>query len=125
MSRHLHLYTFECQPHGSGICDGFDGICDCPCHTADDLPQTIAEVKVWHDVHWGIAPEPGSITALVREGLRASLAPLGLASAVEPTADKHGNVVAIEGCTRCACGAKYWERDLCASCKAPVDKFAL
>lgn len=33
--------------------------------------------------------------------------------------DKHGNVKAIEGCTRCGCGAKYWEKDVCVSCKEP------
>lgn len=32
------------------------------------------------------------------------------------TSDEHGNVIAVEGCTRCACGAKYWENDVCVSC---------
>lgn len=37
------------------------------------------------------------------------------------TPDKHGNVVAEEGCTRCACGCKYWENDLCVDCgSSPV-----
>jgi len=33
--------------------------------------------------------------------------------------DMHGNVVAEEGCTRCACGCKYWEGDRCIDCGAP------
>lgn len=36
--------------------------------------------------------------------------------------DKHGNLIAEEGCTRCSCGAKYWERDVCVSCGAPVTR---
>lgn len=36
--------------------------------------------------------------------------------------DKHGNVIAIEGCTRCHCGAKYWENDKCVSCGGGVEK---
>lgn len=27
-----------------------------------------------------------------------------------------GNVLAEEGCTRCACGCKYWENDTCIDC---------
>lgn len=34
--------------------------------------------------------------------------------------DKHGNVLAQEGCDRCACGSKYWEFDLCIDCLTPV-----
>lgn len=34
--------------------------------------------------------------------------------------DKYGNVLAQEGCTRCPCGAKYWEFDRCVSCGAEV-----
>lgn len=30
--------------------------------------------------------------------------------------DSHGNLIAVEGCTRCSCGAKYWEYDICVSC---------
>ena len=30
--------------------------------------------------------------------------------------DTHGNMIAVEGCTRCICGAKYWEFDICHSC---------
>lgn len=33
--------------------------------------------------------------------------------------DKHGNVIAEEGCTRCECGCKYWENDVCVSCGEP------
>lgn len=32
--------------------------------------------------------------------------------------DVHGNVVAIDGATRCWCGSKYWERDRCIDCGA-------
>lgn len=34
--------------------------------------------------------------------------------------DKHGNVVAREGCDRCWCGCKYWERDHCVDCGTHV-----
>lgn len=34
--------------------------------------------------------------------------------------DKHGNKIAQEGCTRCECGCKYWENDVCVSCGGPV-----
>lgn len=30
--------------------------------------------------------------------------------------DIHGNLIAVEGCSRCSCGAKYWEYDICVSC---------
>lgn len=33
-------------------------------------------------------------------------------------ADLHGNVLATEGCSRCACGCKYWEHDRCIDCGA-------
>lgn len=32
--------------------------------------------------------------------------------------DKHGNAIAVEGCTRCECGCKYWENDHCVDCDA-------
>lgn len=32
------------------------------------------------------------------------------------TPDQHGNTVAVEGCTRCWCGCKYWEQDRCIDC---------
>lgn len=41
------------------------------------------------------------------------------------TADKHGNVIAQEGVTRCPCGAKYWENDKCVSCGAAVQQTPL
>lgn len=28
----------------------------------------------------------------------------------------HNNTVAVEGCTRCVCGCKYWENDRCVDC---------
>ena len=30
-----------------------------------------------------------------------------------------GNRFAKEGCTRCECGSKYWENDICHSCEKP------
>lgn len=30
--------------------------------------------------------------------------------------DERGNLLATEGCDRCACGCKYWENDLCIDC---------
>lgn len=39
---------------------------------------------------------------------------------VDPYKDKHGNRVAVEGCTRCACGSKYWEHDKCIDCRTYV-----
>jgi hypothetical protein len=39
--------------------------------------------------------------------------------------DQHGNVVAVEGCTRCDCGVKYWENDHCVSCGTHVRKSGL
>ena len=34
--------------------------------------------------------------------------------------DKHGNVVAREGCDRCTCGCKYWEHDRCIDCGTAI-----
>lgn len=34
--------------------------------------------------------------------------------------DRHGNVVAQEGCDRCSCGCKYWENDRCIDCGTPI-----
>lgn len=39
-------------------------------------------------------------------------------------ADKHGNLVAEEGVSRCSCGSKYWENDKCVDCKFPADQLA-
>lgn len=36
--------------------------------------------------------------------------------------DQHGNVIAKEGCTRCHCGSKYWEKDRCVSCGKHVNQ---
>lgn len=51
-------YTPECEANGSAICDGYfeDSFspCTCPCHEANDLPQTIEGVKFWHDEFHGI-----------------------------------------------------------------------
>jgi DNA-directed RNA polymerase subunit RPC12/RpoP len=33
-------------------------------------------------------------------------------------ADRHGNLTAREGCSRCLCGCKYWENDRCIDCGA-------
>lgn len=35
--------------------------------------------------------------------------------------DQHGNASATEGCSRCDCGAKYWEFDHCVSCGTAHD----
>lgn len=35
--------------------------------------------------------------------------------------DIHGNVTAQEGCSRCECGCKYWEKDRCVDCGTPHD----
>lgn len=34
--------------------------------------------------------------------------------------DKHGNVIAKEGCDRCYCGCKYWENDKCIDCDTHI-----
>jgi hypothetical protein len=34
--------------------------------------------------------------------------------------DIHGNKIAQEGCTRCFCGCKYWENDVCVDCGTHV-----
>lgn len=49
----------ECQPGGSGQCDGFCAThqheeCICSCHTSWDLPDTVVEVLAWHDDMNGI-----------------------------------------------------------------------
>jgi hypothetical protein len=36
-----------------------------------------------------------------------------------------GNKVALEGCTRCDCGCKYWENDRCVDCGSHVESIAL
>ncbi len=33
--------------------------------------------------------------------------------------DRHGNKTAEEGCDRCPCGCKYWEKDRCIDCGTP------
>ena len=44
------------------------------------------------------------------------LAHRDLNAAAQARRDGHGNTVAREGCDRCDCGSKYWERDHCVSC---------
>lgn len=34
--------------------------------------------------------------------------------------DRLGNVLAREGCDRCVCGCKYWEKDRCVDCGTHV-----
>ena len=41
---------------------------------------------------------------------------------VKSVGDKHGNLVAKEGCDRCPCGSKYWENDRCVDCGASPPK---
>ena len=60
-------FSDACDAGGSGICDGEvpDGEgnpncptpyeCTCSCHTTVDLPETVAEVKAWHDARHGLA----------------------------------------------------------------------
>lgn len=38
----------------------------------------------------------------------------------EARMDTHGNRVAREGCDRCPCGCKFWEKDQCVDCGTPV-----
>lgn len=49
---HSH-FSEACSPGGSAVCDGFDADtseeCSCSCHGAWDLPDTVAEVRDWHD----------------------------------------------------------------------------
>lgn len=64
-------------------------------------------------------------TALRDAGLpvRRGRSWVAVPDATQPTTavpDRHGNVVAEEGCTRCACGSKYWEADRCVDCGAPA-----
>ena len=35
--------------------------------------------------------------------------------------DNLGNINAEEGCTRCQCGCKYWENDICIDCGTTVE----
>lgn len=53
-----HIST-ECATGGSGQCDGFCAThphteCTCSCHNDWDLPQTVAEVRDWHDEANGV-----------------------------------------------------------------------
>lgn len=59
-----HHVSSDCAPGGSGECDGTDydtnQDCDCHCHEAMDLPNSIDGVKDWHDDYHGVgkyAPE--------------------------------------------------------------------
>lgn len=36
--------------------------------------------------------------------------------------DQHGNKVAREGCDRCFCGCKYWEKDRCVDCNTHISE---
>lgn len=66
--------------------------------------------------------EDGSIAecrlACAQDAALFGQAPLVLKSLDQ--ADRHGNVVAKEGCDRCWCGSKYWEHDRCVDCGTPV-----
>lgn len=50
------VWSAGCSPSGDGQCDGYvyaNGYtasehCACTCHNAWDLPNTVAEVEVWH-----------------------------------------------------------------------------
>ena len=64
------------------------------------MGHIVARGGYWH---------PGPV-----EGCRKCHAPDVAPTPLTP--DKHGNRFAREGCDRCECGAKYWERDVCVSC---------
>lgn len=49
------------------------------------------------------------------DGKVVGMAPTAVDYGHDPS-DRHGNVLASEGCDRCVCGCKYWERDRCADC---------
>lgn len=36
--------------------------------------------------------------------------------------DRNGNVIAVEGCTRCWCGSTCWEMDRCIDCGQPAER---
>lgn len=38
-----------------------------------------------------------------------------------PVVPDLGNTIAIDGITRCHCGCKYWEQDLCIDCGLSAD----
>lgn len=38
------------------------------------------------------------------------------------TAERLGNTEAREGCDRCYCGCKYWERDRCIDCGTMIQE---
>lgn len=51
-----HLYSDECAPYGTGLCDGFGPhavACDCQCHS-DYAPYfgTGADSAAWHAELW-------------------------------------------------------------------------
>ena len=42
-------------------------------------------------------------------------------SKTDPDMDKHGNLIAVEGDDRCACGSTSWEFDECAVCARSIE----
>jgi hypothetical protein len=52
--------------------------------------------------------------------LDAQTASSGTFSLLPYQRDKHGNLDAVEGCDRCACGSKYWENDECVDCGTSI-----
>lgn len=75
-----HIST-ECATGGSAQCDGYcvehGKECTCSCHNAWDLPQTVAQVRDWHDdlndvvasFEKGDATEQWSEAEIAREAL--------------------------------------------------------
>lgn len=68
----------------------------------------------------------GVVESLLAQGYPAEVSTDGTVITVglpDPReTDQHGNRIAREGCTRCPCGAKYWEADRCVSCGGSVDQ---
>ena len=62
------------------------------------------------ELHDFIKNKKSEIAFINNEILQAKLAQFS------KDTDSYGNMVAEHGCTRCACGNKYWEFDKCTSC---------
>jgi hypothetical protein len=73
--------------------DGLDSFEEC-CQYAQALVST------------GLVNSTGTMQRFVRDMVAAGWHPV----------DSHGNYVAEEGVTLCACGCKYWEHDRCTDC---------
>lgn len=54
------------------------------------------------------------------EGVRLVGQPRPFGRGVKALPARHGNVQAREGCDRCYCGCKYWQRDTCIDCGTTI-----